>query len=43
MTARPGRIKAEIKVDIPRPREAYKIRTLPNYGQLKNQEGGAFS
>lgn len=40
MTARPGRIKAEIPVDIPRSREAYKIRTLPNYGQLTNKIWG---
>lgn len=40
MTARPGRIKAELPVDIPRPREAYKIRTLPNYGQLTNMIWG---
>jgi NitT/TauT family transport system ATP-binding protein len=34
MTAHPGRIKADIKVEFPRPREVYKLKALPEFGQL---------
>lgn len=34
MTARPGRVKAVIRVPFPRPRNVVEVRTLPNYGQL---------
>ncbi|MBB5047936.1 NitT/TauT family transport system ATP-binding protein/sulfonate transport system ATP-binding protein [Rhodopseudomonas rhenobacensis] len=36
MTARPGRIKAEIAVDLPHPR-SYKIKTTPEFVQLKER------
>lgn len=36
MSARPGRIKAEIKVDLPHPR-SYKIKTTPEFVQLKER------
>lgn len=32
--AHPGRVKAEIPVSLPRPREVYKLRTVPEYGSL---------
>jgi NitT/TauT family transport system ATP-binding protein len=34
MTAHPGRIKADIAVDFPRPREVYKLKTTPQFGEL---------
>jgi NitT/TauT family transport system ATP-binding protein len=34
MTARPGRIKAEVPIDIPRPRSLYDVRASPQYGEL---------
>jgi NitT/TauT family transport system ATP-binding protein len=34
MTAHPGHIKADIKVDFPRPREVYKLKATPEFGQL---------
>ena len=34
MTARPGRIKAEVAVDLPYPRH-YTIKTSPDFSQLK--------
>ncbi len=34
MTAHPGRIKADLKVDFPRPREVYKLKAQPEFGQL---------
>ncbi|MDE3075446.1 MAG: ABC transporter ATP-binding protein [Chloroflexota bacterium] len=34
MTAHPGRIKADIQVDFPRPREVYKLKARPEFGQL---------
>lgn len=36
MTARPGTIKAEIAIDLPRPRD-YHIRTTPEFSALKAQ------
>ena len=36
MSARPGRIKAEIDVDLPHPR-SYKIKTTPEFVQLKER------
>jgi NitT/TauT family transport system ATP-binding protein/sulfonate transport system ATP-binding protein len=36
MSARPGRIKAEITVDLPHPR-SYKIKTTPEFVQLKER------
>jgi NitT/TauT family transport system ATP-binding protein len=34
MTARPGRIKAEVPVDLPRPRH-YRMKTSPEFSRLK--------
>jgi NitT/TauT family transport system ATP-binding protein len=34
MTAHPGQIKAFVKVPFDRPRDVYKIRATPQYGQL---------
>jgi len=34
MTAHPGRIKADIKVEFPRPREVYKLKAQPEFGKL---------
>lgn len=34
MTARPGRVKAILRVPFARPRDVVKIRTLPDYGKL---------
>jgi NitT/TauT family transport system ATP-binding protein len=34
MSARPGRIKAEIAVDFPRPRRVMELRKDPRYGEL---------
>ena len=36
MSARPGRIKAEIAVDLPHPR-SYKIKTAPEFVRLKER------
>ena len=36
MSARPGRIKAEIAVDLPHPR-SYKIKTTPEFVRLKER------
>jgi NitT/TauT family transport system ATP-binding protein len=36
MSARPGRIKADIKVELPHPR-SYKIKTTPEFVQLKER------
>ena len=36
MSARPGRIKAEIAIDLPHPR-SYKIKTTPEFVQLKER------
>jgi NitT/TauT family transport system ATP-binding protein len=36
MTARPGRIKADIRVDLPHPR-SYKIKTTPEFVALKER------
>ena len=36
MSARPGRIKTEIKIDLPHPR-SYKIKTTPEFVQLKER------
>ena len=34
MSARPGRVKADFKVDFPRPRDAVKLRETPQYAEL---------
>jgi NitT/TauT family transport system ATP-binding protein len=34
MTAHPGHIKADIRVDFARPREVYKLKATPEFGQL---------
>jgi len=34
MTARPGRIKAEVAIDLPHPRH-YTIKTSPEFSNLK--------
>jgi len=34
MTAHPGRVKADIAVSFPRPREVYKLKSQPEFGQL---------
>jgi NitT/TauT family transport system ATP-binding protein/sulfonate transport system ATP-binding protein len=36
MSARPGRIKAEIAIDLPHPR-SYKIKTAPEFVRLKER------
>jgi NitT/TauT family transport system ATP-binding protein/sulfonate transport system ATP-binding protein len=36
MSARPGRIKADIKIDLPHPR-SYKIKTAPEFVRLKER------
>ena len=35
MSARPGRIKAEIPVDIPRPRNVYELQTSPEFLRVR--------
>ena len=37
MSARPGRVKADFKVDFPRPRDAVKLRETPQYAELFSQ------
>jgi NitT/TauT family transport system ATP-binding protein len=37
MTARPGRIKRDIPIDIPRPRRVYEMKSDPRYGHLSSQ------
>ncbi len=34
MTARPGRVKAEVRVDLPRPRSVYELKSSPTFGDL---------
>jgi NitT/TauT family transport system ATP-binding protein len=34
MTAHPGRIKADLRVDFLRPREVYRLKASPEFGQL---------
>ncbi len=34
MSARPGHIKAEISVDLPRPRAVYELKSTPQFGAL---------
>lgn len=34
MTAHPGRIKADFAVDFPRPREVYRLKATPEFGQI---------
>lgn len=34
MSARPGRIKAEVQVDLPRPRSVYDLKSTPAFGAL---------
>jgi NitT/TauT family transport system ATP-binding protein len=37
MTAHPGRIKAEVTIDLPRPRDPMEIRTDPRYAELTTE------
>jgi ABC-type nitrate/sulfonate/bicarbonate transport system ATPase subunit len=37
MTARPGRVKAEISVGLPRPRVSHEITTTAEFGPIKHQ------
>jgi NitT/TauT family transport system ATP-binding protein len=37
MTARPGRVKAVIPVDLPKPRWAYEVRATPRFHALRDQ------
>jgi ABC-type nitrate/sulfonate/bicarbonate transport system ATPase subunit len=41
MTARPGSIRAEFKVDLPRPRISQEITTTPEFAAIKHQVLGA--
>ena len=34
MTAHPGTIKAEVQVDLPRPRKVYELKATAEFGQL---------
>lgn len=34
MTARPGRIKAQVRVDLPRPRSVYELKSTPAFSAL---------
>jgi NitT/TauT family transport system ATP-binding protein len=34
MTAQPGRIKADLAIDFPRPREVYRLKATPEFGQI---------
>ena len=34
MTAHPGRIKAEVAIDLPRPRRVYELKADPHFGEL---------
>lgn len=34
MTAHPGRIKADLPIEFPRPREVYKLKATPEFGKL---------
>ena len=34
MSARPGKVKQDFKVDFPRPRDAVALRETPQYAQL---------
>src|SRR6266536_432596 len=34
MTAHPGRIKADLTLEFPRPREVYKLKAMPEFGKL---------
>jgi len=40
LSARPGRVRAQIQVDLPRPRQIMHLRTLPRYGQLYEELWG---
>ncbi len=37
MTTRPGRLKASIDVNLPRPRSSHEITTTPEFGAIKHQ------
>ncbi len=37
MTARPGRIKAEVRILLPRPRSVYELKGSPEYAELVGQ------
>jgi NitT/TauT family transport system ATP-binding protein len=37
MTARPGRVKAEVLVKLPRPRDPMEVRSDPQYGDLTQE------
>jgi NitT/TauT family transport system ATP-binding protein len=34
MTARPGRVKAEVRIDLPRPRVVHELKAQPEYGRI---------
>ena len=34
MTAHPGRIKADLAIEFPRPREVYRLKASPEFGQV---------
>jgi NitT/TauT family transport system ATP-binding protein len=34
MTAQPGRVKADLAIDFPRPREVYRLKATPEFGQI---------
>lgn len=34
MSARPGRVKAQFTIDLPRPREVYQMKAEPRFGEL---------
>jgi NitT/TauT family transport system ATP-binding protein len=37
MTARPGRIKADVRIELPRPRSVYELRASPDFAELVGQ------
>jgi NitT/TauT family transport system ATP-binding protein len=37
MTAHPGQIKADLRIEFPRPREVYKLKATPEFGQIAYQ------
>src|SRR5438309_11524152 len=39
MTAQPGRIKADFAIDFSRPREVYRLKTTPEFGQIAYRVG----
>lgn len=37
MTARPGRVRADLRVNLPRPRQHNNVRALPDFARLREQ------